>query len=250
MAKNILTSGLTIWKFISAAMIVVFFFLLQNINLCPDKLFCSTQVFFTILIASFLMIITIFILQYINHPKAQKIASANLMLFFFKDWEWKNLIYVPIGILLAFLGAWVGSLFNQPLISISLAGIVMGVLLYRTKSVIIPILIHGIYNATVVWFESFPQGSVLHSFAHVTDTIVPSFGGDLATFYGAVNEIVFQLFLVAIAEEIFKVFVIVLVLVSTEGKFDTKNSIATWAALFISIGIWVIFHSIANPYSL
>lgn len=250
MAKSLLTQGITIWKLISASMIIIFFFLLQNVSLCSAQLFCSTQVFFTILIASFLMLVTIFVLQFIDHKKAQNMASANLVLFFFKNWQWKNLLYIPAGVGLAFLGAYVGSILNQPLVSITLAGLVMGIFLYRTNSVIIPILIHGIYNSFVVFFESFPQGSLLHSFGLSTNNIVPSLGNNLSTISGLTNEMVFQLFLVAIAEEIFKVFMIVLIVVSTEGKFDTKNNFVTWLALFISIGIWVVFHSIANPYSL
>lgn len=250
MPRNVPASinGLTIWKVIGASMIVIFFFLLTDVSLCTAQQFCSTQIFFTILVASFMMIAMILVLLVIGGGKIGQLQGKILVLFFFKDWQWKNLIYIPIGLLLVFAGAYLGSIVNSPLLSIGIAGIVMLLTLYTTNNVLVPIMIHGIYNSIIIYLRTGTSASLVHGLS-LSSTFVPSFGNNLASYYGLTTEIVFQVFLVAVAEEMFKIFVIIFAIVGTEGNFDVKNKPITWISGIAAVILWVSMHVIANNYS-
>lgn len=242
-------NGLTIWKVISASMIVIFFFLLTNVSLCTAQQFCSTQIFETILIASFLMVTMIMVLQFISGGKLGQLRNKILVLFFFREWKWRNLLYIPLGLIFVFGGAFAGSAINSPLMSIGIAGVVMLFTLYRTNTVLVPIMIHGIYNSIIIYLRT---GGVSASLVHtlsLSTTFVPSFGNNLASYYGLTTEIVFQVFLVAVAEEMFKIFVIIFAIVGTEGNFDVKNKPITWISGIAAVILWVSMHVIANNYT-
>lgn len=246
--KTLGVDGLVVWKLIAVSFVVIFFFLLTNVSLCTAQQFCDTQVFFTILIGSLVMIVMFVVLQIMDHPKTRSMNEQNLVWFFFRNWSWWKLIWIPVGLALVFVGAYIGSAINQPIMSIAIAGVVLGFALVHTNTVAIPIIIHGLYNSIIIYLRSGTQASLLHTFS-LSPSFVPNLGSDLASSYGIINEVVFQVFLVAVAEEIFKVFMITLIIVGLVGNFDTRNKFVIALALLVAISVWVTLHVINNNYS-
>lgn len=229
--------GLTTWIYICLSVITVMVYLLANVQDCESIEFCSTSIFFSVLIACFTMLI---ILGYLtesvgNHVKGEK----DIKFFFMQDITIYKLVWIPIGLVGVFTGSYIGIISQQPLIGIFVSGIMMLIAFYRTHAILIPIIIHGIYNSVVVYiragtFDNILSASPIH---------VPEIGINLKGFSTLASEIIFQNVLVAPAEEFLKVLVIAFVLVSTRGQFGSKG-ISKWIAGIFAVLLWVLFHTI------
>lgn len=244
--------GFSVWLLIGASFTILFFYALAYEPQCESQQFCATTIFFMVLVGSLVMIV---LLAIISSMKGRG-ATPAIIMFFMKDWTLKKLLYIPAGLAgvfgVAFLGgAWGGALGNAlgisylgPLIAIGSAGVILLICLYRTQAIAIPITIHGIYNAVVVASQSAPSGSFISSFASLPIS-VPHLGLTLGSItLGPLNEIMFQIFLVAVAEEVFKVFIIDFLIVGMKGKFDVKSSIRTWFAGAVAVLVWTLYHTI------
>ena len=113
----------------------------------------------------------------------------------------------------------------------------MGIQLIWTKSILIPILTHGIYNSIVVLLR---EGGGLATFP----ISVPEVGLSLQGFSDLGAEIIFQNVLVASSEELFKTFIIAFFVVATTGSFKSSTH-WVWLGMIVAVMLWTLYHSIA-----
>ena len=135
--------GLTTWLWISLSIVTVLFFLLSNVT--KEIEFRSTLIFMTVFLASFLLLL---VLGFFSSRVKSGVAGKNGVTFFFmQDITKEKLVYVPIGLVgvlgASFLAVSLDFQYSA-LLGIFLSGIIMLYAFFRTNSILIPILIHGI----------------------------------------------------------------------------------------------------------
>ena len=74
--------GLSTWLFFALSIIIVFVFLLANVNKCEATEFCATEIFFTIFTGSLIMMI---LLAMIDDTSAKSMAKQNVRFFYMRD---------------------------------------------------------------------------------------------------------------------------------------------------------------------
>lgn len=162
-------------------------------------------------------------------------------LFFMKNPTLRDLIVVPVGLVTVFASSIILSGVGQDFSALMVAGIVIGGSLFITRSIIIPILIHGAYNS-IIYLNSI---GVLGNIG-IPDNLpitVPLINAQINQFGEIVPEVVFQFGLTATGEEMFRVLLIAGFLLASSGEFATKK-------LHFIIGIivagtaWAVFHAI------
>lgn len=233
--------GYSTWLFFGLSVIIVFVYLLANVNKCESVEFCATTIFFIIFIGSIVMMIVLFFLS--PSPHVDNLKSIKF--FFMQDFTLKKLIWIPAGLGGVFLASYVGVATQQPLISIFLSGMIMLFAFFHTRAIGIPIIIHGLYNGMVVYLRSGVSNDLISQIFANNPISVPNIGLTLGQYSGLTSEIIFQIFLVAVAEEMFKVFITTFGIVAMRGKFDAKGGVITWLSGSMSVGVWTIYHSIS-----
>ena len=215
---------------------------LTEVNLCESTSFCATSIFMFVWTGSFIMLIALYIISQ-NAKEAWR--GKNVLLFFLQGITTQKLVWIPIGLAGVLLISYLSTSIDQPYgsyIGIIGSGMIMLVAFYATNAILIPILIHGIYNSIVVTLQT-DFGTIF---------IPAVVGGDFfSNFFTQIGlgdyftQVFFQIAVVANAEEFFKVFVIAFILVSTKGKFATDSG-SKWVAGIFSVLIWAVYHSIAS----
>jgi len=235
--------GISNWVFIGLSFIGASVFLLSASGECQDESFCLVSVFLFIAIFSFLLLIMLaWVTGNFSGYKGIK-SGANVRIFFLEDITLAKLLLVPIGyVLVLAISIWAGSLEN-PLLGIFGSGIIMMVAFLSTQSLVIPVLIHGAYNATVVLartgFLSIQELVPLETVG--SGIYVPEIG------IGFLNldvfiEVINQFIIVALAEEAFKVFVLAFVIVLLALRFDARKWSVKITAGLISVLVWMTWH--------
>ena len=130
---------------------------------------------------------------------------------------------------------------GQPLIGIFGSGIIMMIAFFATKSAMIPILIHGSWNAYVVLERFGVFGSVVGQQLASSPIYVPNIGIDIFN-QVILSELFTHLILVAPAEELFKIFMYMFFLLVIKLKFKTDDILAIIISGTISVSIWAIYH--------
>ena len=229
--------GLTTWIFFGLSVITVFVFLLGASQDCGSVEFCSATIFFLIFIGSLVMLI---LLGSVNGTIGSRLQGENNVRYFFmQDVTVGKLLWIPAGIVGVFAVSFFAIEIQEPLVGIFLSGLIMLVAFLRTNAILIPIIIHGFYNSAVVYFRSIDPNSLLSA----SPITVPEIGLTFPDLSQLASEIIFQNVLVAGSEEMFKVFIIAFVIVSTKGTFSSKG-ITKWIAGFIAVTVWAIYHTI------
>ena len=233
---------ITNWIFFALAIFVVMMVTLTEVNLCESTSFCATSIFMFVWTGSFIMLIALYIISQ-NAKEAWR--GKNVLLFFLQGITTQKLVWIPIGLAGVLLISYLSTSIDQPYgsyIGIIGSGMIMLVAFYATNAILIPILIHGIYNSIVVTLQT-DFGTIF---------IPAVVGGDFfSNFFTQIGlgdyftQVFFQIAVVANAEEFFKVFVIAFILVSTKGKFATDSG-SKWVAGIFSVLIWAVYHSIAS----
>lgn len=224
------------------AVIAILFFGLSNLN--TDQDFKALTIFSLTFLASFFMLMMIS-----TTPIGNRLNGKNVRLWFFHPVTARDLlIYVPLGIGIAFLfsfiannagfDAQIGRIF-----AISGAGIGFLFILVKTRSILLPVLGHGFFNTIVILLKSnIATGEVLSS----NPFPVPIIGVTLGGLNQLASESLFQILLVGNAEEWFKVLVMSFVLLSYKGKFDAKGIVIVILAGLFAVAMWAVFHIIVQ----
>ena len=235
-AVNRQSTGLTNWTFFAVSVFVVLVFLLTDVNSCDAVDFCATTIFFVVFLGSFFML---FLLATLTNSGRTRLSGNNVMFFFLQDVNIKKLGWVPLGYFLVLGVSFLTASWDYefaPHIGIFISGMIMLVAFFSTNAILVPVLIHGFYNATVVTLRDGIFG--------LSSIQVPEIGVNITFFGDYFSEIFFQIILVAGSEEFFKVFVIAFFVVATQGKFNSSGYVK-WIGGIFAVLVWTIYHTIS-----
>lgn len=230
--------GTTAWIYlVVGAMFAIFAFLL---NLQNDIQIKSIIFFSITYLFCYVFLITLPFMSSVYSQRSR--GSDGSRPFWLQNLQPKQLIWIPFGILGVFAVAYASLGLQNPLLGIMFSGIVMLIAFYRTHNILIPILIHGTYNAIVVFLKS---GLISNSVLSVSPIPVPTIGVSLVAGSQLASEMIFQYVLVAVAEELLKMLIIAFILVNIKGSFDSKGG---WKYLAggIAVVIWSVLHLIVS----
>jgi membrane protease YdiL (CAAX protease family) len=237
--KVIVNGGVQTIIYFMLSVIVVLFFALGNLN--NDVEFRSTIIFMTVFMASYLLLLGLSV----NPAIGKYLKGKNVQLFFQHDVTTSHLLWIPIGVIASF---GVSLLINNAgfdstlgsLLAIGASGAIMMAIFFRTGSILIPIIIHGVFNSLVIVLSSpLLNLKILSN----TPIPIPEIGISFGTLNSLASESIYQLFLVAPSEEMFKMLILAFVLYVVKNKFDSK-SIWVYVGGAISVSIWTVYHMI------
>ena len=239
--KVVISGGVQTAIYLMLSVIVVLFFALGSLN--DGTEFRATIIFMTVLMASYLLLLGLSV-----SPSIGKFFKGrNVQLFFQHDITTGHLFWIPIGFVMAFgFSLMVNNLglpeTEQALIAIGGSGAIMMFIFFRTGSILIPIMIHGLFNTIVIILSS---NLVNFEILSNTPIAIPEIGVSLGNLNSLASESIFQFFLVAPSEEMFKMLVIAFILAVTKNQFDSKSPMVYVAGAF-AVTIWVGYHLIAS----
>ena len=124
------------------------FFLLANIQ--------NTLEFNTAISFILIYLVSVAFLFLISQNIDAKKHLEHLHTFWMNDINARQLIWIPIGIAGVFASVGVSIAVDFPLLGIFLSGGVMMFIFLKTNAILIPIIVHGIYNSFVI---SLKQGA-------------------------------------------------------------------------------------------
>lgn len=237
--RVVVTGGVQTAIYFMLSVIVVLFFALSSLNNATE--FRSTIIFMTVFLASYLLLLGL-----ATSPSIGKyFKGRNVALFFQHDITVGHLLWIPIGLVMAFGYSLMISNIgldptNSALLSIFGSGMIMMFIFFRTGAILIPIIIHGLYNSLVILLSS-----SLVNFKILSPIPVPEIGISLGTLNTLASESIFQFFLVAPSEEMFKMLVIAFILAITKNQFDNKG-ITVYVAGIFAVILWTVYHLIQS----
>ena len=235
----VISGGIQTAIYFMLSVIVVLFFALSALN--DETEFRSTIIFMTVFLASYLLLLGLS-----TSPSIGKyFKGRNVALFFQHDITVGHLKWIPIGLIMAFgfslLASNVGlDSTTSALVSIGGSGLIMMGIFFRTGAILIPIIIHGLYNTLVIILSS-----NLVSFKILSPIPVPEIGISLGSLNTLASESIFQFFLVSSSEEMFKMLVIAFILTITKNQFDNKG-ITVYIAGVFAVALWTVYHLIQS----
>jgi len=178
--------------------------------------------------------------------------ARDLNIFWTNDIDLKGLIWIGAGIFGIFVsvfailvvasGGDIETLRNAQFAGILIAGIIMMVAFLQTHALLVPIIIHGVYNSTIVYLNR-TQFSIVggqQQFAVAPDQQVLLGVNEIGIGFQGVSdlfsEFIWQFTLVATAEEFLKLAILVFVVVLINGFFQSKG-----LSVLIGAGVAIIF---------
>ena len=234
----IISGGVQTAIYFMLSVIIVLFFALGSTDETTE--FRSTIIFMTVFMASYLMLLGLSV----NPAVKPYFQGKNATLFFQHDITKGHLLWIPIGFVMAFgfslLASNVG-LDDQTsaIVSIAGSGSIMMFIFFRTGAILIPIIIHGLFNSMVILLSS----NLVDFSVALSPIPIPEVAVQLGSLSTVASEMIFQFFLVATSEEMFKMLVIAFVLAITKNKFDAKGAWVYIAGAF-AVAIWTSYHLI------
>jgi len=237
------TAGQQVVIYVMFSVITATFLFLTDIG--TDQPFKANLIFYLMLLGSFFFLVIIsFTTIY-----ARKLGGEHsARFFFFTDTPLiKFIIWVPIGLFGAFAIALVSQNLgldrtNASLISIGGSGLIMMIIFFITKSVLIPMVIHGFFNTLVIALRE----GILFSFTTTNDLVpIPNVGITTPQINQFLTDTIIQFSLVSTGEEMLKILVIAFVVLGIpNAKF--KDGIAKYIGGFFALLIWTSFHTITG----
>ena len=236
------TAGQQIVTYVMFSVITVTYLLLTDIG--TDAPFKANLIFFLMLLGSFFFV---FIISFTPVFERKLEGEKSARLFFFTDVSLTSfIIWIPIGVLGAFGIALVSQNLgldstSASLMSIAGSGLVMMIIFFVTKTIMIPIFIHAIFNIIVIALRD----GIITSF--ITEELfpIPDVGISIGQFNQFVTDVLIQFTLVAPAEEMLKMLIIAFVVLSIpNAKF--KTGFAKFLGAFFALLIWSSFHLIVS----
>jgi len=234
--------GQTTILWFGISIIIFAFFLLANLQ---NILQFNTAV-------AFLMIWTasLIYLGMVNRNPNLKGHVKSVDAFWQVDINKQGLKWIGIGLGGVFLAVAVSVFINSALIGIILSGFVLMFAFIKTNSILVPVIIHGVYNSVVVAIK---QGALQFSgfFGDFTQSLldsspirVPEVGVGIQGLSKLYSEIIWQFILVATAEELMKIAVLIFVVIAIKSRFERGNPV--YIGAIISVIIWGLLHSIQS----
>lgn len=235
------TAGQQIVLYVLFAVITMTYLLLTDIE--TDAPFKGNLIFYLMLLGSFFFL---FVISFTSVFERKLEGEKSARFFFFSDVGLsKFIIWVPIGILGSFgialmaqnLGF--GST-DASLIAIAGSGTVMMIIFFITKTIMIPIIIHGAFNTIVIALRDGVISSVFQGLELVP---IPNVGISIGTLNQFFSDFLVQFTLVSPAEEMLKMLIIAFIVLSIpNAKF--KTGVAKYIGAFFALLIWSSFHAI------
>ncbi|MCP6727406.1 MAG: hypothetical protein KJI69_05355 [Patescibacteria group bacterium] len=178
--------------------------------------------------------------------------ARDLNIFWTNDIDLKGLIWIGGGIFAIFVSVFLiliiasggdaDALRNAQFGGILVAGIIMMVAFLQTNALLVPIIIHGVYNSTVVYLNrtGFEIVGGTQQFAVAPDQPVLLGVNEIGIGFQGVSdlfsEFIWQFTLVATAEEFLKLAILVFVVILINGFFQSKG-----ISVLIGAGVAIIF---------
>ena len=191
------------------------------------------------------MLLLLSLITYDHGNKGGAFKYGNVKMFFLEDINLKQIILIPIGLLLVFVVSYAAILAHNPVIGIFASGAIMMGIFFYANSALPAIIIHGSYNALVVLLRS-QQLTFLPNFSQ-SPISVPDVSFQLFP-QQIINQMLTQFFLVAPAEEVFKIFMVTVFLIIVKLKFNYSGLFPKVIAGAISVFIWATYHLQINQY--
>lgn len=183
--------------------------------------------------------------------------ARDLNIFWTNDIDLKGLIWIGAGIFAVFVSVFLilisasggdaDTLRNAQFIGILVAGIIMMVAFLQTNALLVPIIIHGVYNSTVVYLNrtQFSLVGGQQQFSVAPDQPVLLGVNEIGIGFQGVSdlfsEFIWQFTLVATAEEFLKLAILVFVVILINGFFQSKGiSVVIGGA--VAIIFWTSLH--------
>jgi hypothetical protein len=234
----VLSGGVQTAVYFMLSVIIVLFFALGSSDETTE--FRSTMIFMVVFLASYLMLLGLSV----NPAIKPYFQGKNATLFFQHDITKGHLLWIPLGFVMAFGFSLLVSNIGLDdktgaIVSIAGSGTIMMFIFFRTGAILIPIAIHALFNSTVILLSS----NIVDFSVALSPIPIPEVAVQLGSLSTLASEMIFQAFLVAPSEEMFKMLVIAFVLAITKSKFDTKGAWVYIAGGF-SIAIWTAYHLI------
>lgn len=228
--------GLVTWLFFFMTGSAVMFFTLSADGSIE---FRRVMTFVTAFTLPFLLMVALSRIEFIG--SRLRTDDDGEPLFFMKNPTLKDIILIPFGIGLIFLTSIILHNANQDFTALMVASVILGGLLLITRSIIIPIFVHGTYNA-IIFLDS---KGILGNTGIPSDLpiSVPLINAQIDIFGNIAPEVIFQYALTATGEEMFRTFLIGGFLLASSGDFRNKlpNFIA---GILVSGTTWAVFHAI------
>lgn len=238
-----ITAGQQVVIYVMFSVITATFLFLSDIG--TDQPFKANLIFYLMLIGSFFFLVVISFTPIYERKLG---GEHGARFFFFTDTPLISfVIWVPIGIFGAFAIALASQNLgldrtNASLISIAGSGVVMMVIFFITKSVLIPMVIHGFFNTLVIALR---QG-ILFSVTTTQDLVpIPNVGITTPQINQFITDTIIQFSLVSTGEEMLKILIIAFIVLGIpNAKF--KTGIAKYIGAFFALLIWASFHTITG----
>ena len=241
--------GYSNYLFFSILVIAVVVFLLDASKTCGAASdFCTISIFLLIFTVSMVMLLLLSLItgNYEHNSKGGMFRYGSVKLFFLEDINIKQILLIPGGLLAVFLVSYGAILAHNPIVGIFASGTIMMGIFYYSNSALPVIVIHGSYNALVVLLRS-QQLAFLPNFSQSPIT-VPDVSFQLFN-QQIINQMLTQVFLVAPAEEVFKIFMVTVFLIIMRLKFNYSGLIPKLVAGFLSVMVWSVYHLQNNVYN-
>lgn len=183
--------------------------------------------------------------------------ARDLNIFWTNDIDLKGLIWIGAGIFAVFVsvfmilifasGADPDALRNAQVAGILIAGIIMMIAFLQTNALLVPIIIHGVYNSTVVYLNrtGFSIVGGTQQFAVAPDQQVLLGVNEIGIGFQGVSdlfsEFIWQFTLVATAEEFLKLAILVFVVILINGFFQSKG-VSVLIGGAVAVIFWTSLH--------
>lgn len=219
--------------------IIFAFFLLANIN--NDVDFSVALAFISIFLISLVTLS-----YYSKGENKNYIQSFNA--FWLSDITFRKAFWLLVAVGGIF-GSWgVSIVTDSVFIGIALSGGALMISFLKSRSILVPIFAHGIWNSFVVAASEGFFGSIFQTDARLLSSVpitVPKIGIGLPGFANFFTEMIWQMTLVATSEEALKIAVMVFVLVALrKGRQFIDGSTALGIGAVSAISIWSVLHTI------
>jgi len=228
---NIIYLGITVF--------VVGVVLLGNVSNCGSTEFCKVTVFALLFGLSAIMLL---LFGVFTGGGIHTLGGAgSLGKFMFQPVTYHKLLWIPLGVVAVVAISFLVTFWDfeyAPFVGIFFSGLIMGIAFLQTNSLLIPIIIHGIYNSIVTILRE-GATTIFNGFT----PIVGSGGVDIAQQTKFWFEIALQNTLVAPSEELFKLFTIALFIFVLKGNYSNPGA-RVWLSVVLAVLIWTILHLI------
>jgi len=224
--------GQTTILWFGISVIIFAFFLIANLK---DFLQFNTAVAFL-----FIWVVSLTFLGMVHRNPSLSSHVKSVDAFWQEDPNLNNIKWIGISLGGIFLSVALSVSLNSALIGIGMSGIILMVAFVKTNSILVPILAHGVYNSFVVTVKA--TGLELFTFLNQSPIGVPNVDLGIAGLSNLYSEVIWQFMLVASAEELMKVAILVFVVLMLRGRFENGNQV--WIGGVTAVIIWTAMHTI------